>query len=158
MQHISSKIQYRIYTSLEELTAEERNLVLEARSASVKAYAPYSRFRVGTAILLSNNQIITANNQENISFPEGLCAERVALFSASANYPNETISAIAVAGNSTLKTTDTPITPCGGCRQVLAEYESKQKSKIKVIMTGITGNIITVEGIDNLLPLRFEME
>ena len=158
MENKKVEIQYIVYQNHDELSYIDKNLVLEARLASEKAYAPYSRFRVGAAILLSNNQIITANNQENVSYPEGLCAERNALFYASANFPNEKIISIAVAGNSILKTTDIPISPCGGCRQVMAEYERKQNHKIKVLMTGIKGEIMVVNGIENLLPLGFEMK
>lgn len=152
------EIQYTIYDSIDDkLDVTIKGLIQAARQASQQAYAPYSRFKVGAAVLLSNNKIITANNQENASYPEGLCAERVALFYTSAQYPKEIMLALAVAGNSELKQTNTPITPCGACRQVLAEYESKQKEKIKVYMTGMNGEIMMVEGIDNLLPFRFEL-
>lgn len=158
MENKNIEIQYTLYHGLEELAIEDQNLIHQARNASLKAYAPYSQFRVGAAVLLSNDKIITANNQENSSYPEGSCAERNALFYASANFPNEKIIAIAIAGNSALKKTDTPITPCGGCRQVIAEYEHKQKEKIRILMTGFTGDIIAVIGIDHLLPLGFEMK
>lgn len=158
MQNKKIEINYCIYLSSEELTEEDKKLVLQARAISLKAYAPYSQFRVGTAILLSSNKVIVANNQENASYPEGLCAERIALFYASANYPNKKIKTIAIAGNSELQITDNPITPCGACRQVIAEYEIKQKEKIKILMTGISGKIIAVEGIDNLLPFCFKMK
>lgn len=158
MENKNIEIQYTLYHGLEELTIEDQNLIHQARNASLKAYAPYSQFRVGAAVLLSNNEILSANNQENSSYPEGLCAERNVLFYASANFPNEKIIAIAIAGNSALKKTDTPITPCGGCRQVIAEYEHKQKDTIKILMTGFTGEIIVVDGIDHLLPLGFELK
>jgi cytidine deaminase len=157
MENKKVEIQYTVYQNRDELSESDQKLVQEAQTASEKAYAPYSRFRVGAAVLLSNNQIITANNQENIAYPEGLCAERNALFYASANFPNEKIVSIAIAGNHSLNITDFPITPCGGCRQIMAEYERKQQLKINVIMAGITGTIFIVNGIDNLLPLGFEM-
>lgn len=152
------EIKYTIYDSIDDiLDVTIKELIHAARQASENAYAPYSKFKVGAAVLLSNNKIIKANNQENASYPEGLCAERVALFYASAQYPNEKMLALAIAGNSELKQINTPITPCGACRQVLAEYESKQKEKIKVYMTGMSGEIMMVEGIENLLPFRFEL-
>jgi cytidine deaminase len=157
MEDKTIEIQYTHYLSIEELPLECQQLIHEARKAGLQAYAPYSRFRVGAAVLLSDNSIIRANNQENIAYPEGLCAERVALFYASANYPDKTIKAIAIAGANVSELTDSSITPCGGCRQVMAEYEHKQKEKIKIFMTGISGGIIAVHGIDNLLPLRFKM-
>lgn len=116
MQNKKIEINYCVYLSSEELTEEDKKLVLQARAISLKAYVPYSQFRVGTAILLSSNKVIVANNQENASYPEGLCAERIALFYASANYPNKKIKTIAIAGNSELQITDNPITPCGACR------------------------------------------
>ena len=146
------------YESVEELDLDDRELLVEAKASMNKAYAPYSHFHVGAAIMLENGIILRGNNQENASYPEGLCAERIALFYASANYPNKKIKTIAIAGNSELQITDNPITPCGACRQVIAEYEIKQKEKIKILMTGISGKIIAVEGIDNLLPFCFKMK
>ncbi|MDD3280993.1 MAG: cytidine deaminase [Bacteroidales bacterium] len=157
MENKTIEIQYTHYLSIEELPLEYKQLIQEARKAKLQAYAPYSRFRVGAAVLLSDNSIIRANNQENISYPEGLCAERVALFYASANYPDKTIKAIAIAGANVGKLTDSSITPCGGCRQVMAEYENKQKETIKVLMTAASGEIILVDGIDKLLPFQFKM-
>ncbi len=151
------EIQYTTYQSIDELDINMQALIEASRQASEQAYAPYSKFKVGAAVLLSNDKIITANNQENASYPEGLCAERVALFYASSQYPKEKIRALAIAGNSNPHTTDNLITPCGGCRQVLAEYESKQQEKIKIFMTGMKGKIMMVDGIDNLLPFRFEL-
>lgn len=158
MQEKKIDLHYKIYTSVAELKEEDQQLIDKAKKASLNAYAPYSQFRVGTAILLDNQEIITANNQENTSYPEGLCAERTALFYASANFPKNTIKTIAIVGNNSLKITDKPITPCGGCRQVMAEYESKQQSKIRVLMAGVEGEIIEVNGMDNLLPFRFVMD
>ncbi|MDD2621512.1 MAG: cytidine deaminase [Bacteroidales bacterium] len=153
----SKEIHYTLFHSIEELAESEQELIKVARLSSEKAYAPYSKFKVGASVLLSNHQIISANNQENASYPEGLCAERVALFYASAQYPNEKISALAIAGNANSENQYKPITPCGACRQVLAEYESKQQEKIKIFMTGMNGKIMMVDGIDNLLPFRFEL-
>ncbi len=158
MQNKKIEINYSVYLSSEELSDEDKKLVLQARKISLKAYAPYSQFRVGAAVLLSSKKVILANNQENVSYPEGMCAERIALFYASANYSNKKIKTIAIAGNSELQITDNPITPCGACRQTIAEYEIKQKEKIKVIMTGISGKVIVIEGIENLLPFCFKMK
>ncbi len=157
MENKTIEIQYTHYRSIDELSSEYQQLIHETRKAGLHAHAPYSRFHVGAAVLLSDHSIITANNQENISYPEGLCAERIALFYASSQHPDKKILAIAIAGNSEIEITTHPIAPCGGCRQVMAEYETKQKETIKVFMTAASGEIIVVDGIDNLLPFQFTM-
>jgi cytidine deaminase len=126
----------------------------EAIKSAGKAYAPYSGFSVGAAVLLSSGKIITGNNQENAAYPSGLCAERVALFAASALYPDVKIDTIVVTIKTAHKITE-PVSPCGACRQVIAEYENRQNQKIKIIFSGETGKSITVDGIENLLPIIF---
>ena len=131
-------------SSEKELSSTDKKLLSEAKKSANSAYAPYSNFKVGSAVLLENGKIILGNNQENAAYPSGLCAERVALFYTSAQNPNAVIKSIAITS-----------VPCGACRQAMAEYESKQKNKIRIIMAGEKGKIFIAEGIDNLLPLSF---
>lgn len=140
----------------EELTTEDNLLIKEAKAVAKDAYAPYSHFRVGAAVLLDNGIIVRGNNQENASYPIGLCAERVAIFSAGANYPGVGIKAIAVTASSDEFTISKPVPPCGACRQAIAEYEHRYKKNIKLIMTGESGKIIVADSIDSLLPLQFK--
>ncbi len=150
-------IQYRVfdYPSAEELPESDLNLVLRARAAAQDAYAPYSGYRVGAALLLENNEIITGNNQENAAYPSGLCAERTALFYASARFPGVAVRAIAVTTLGNGNVSSEVAKPCGACRQVMAEYEDVAGRPIRIILDGSV-NIIVLEGIDGLLPLRFK--
>ncbi len=142
------------YTNTEELPEQDLELVFCAREAGLNAYAPYSGFRVGAAVLLENGEIISSNNQENAAFPSGLCAERIALFYAASNFPSVAVKAIAVSYLNGDKSSEIA-KPCGSCRQVLAEYEDLSGIPIRIILDG--GKIICIsEGIDNLLPLRFK--
>jgi cytidine deaminase len=129
------------------------NACIEARN---NAYAPYSHFHVGAAILLENGIIIKGNNQENAAFPSGLCAERVAVFNAGANFPGVRIKAIAITARSLNYTHGEPITPCGSCRQSLLEYELNQQSDIPIYMLSPSGEIIVAKSVKQLLPLHFE--
>ncbi len=152
----SEKLQYVIsldvFANDRELPAEDRKLLKEAENAAGNAYAPYSQFKVGAAVLLDNGKVISGNNQENAAYPSGLCAERVAVFYAGAQNQGSVIRSIAISCRS--NSTD-PVTPCGACRQVLAEYEQKQGKKIRVIM-GVPGRKIYVAGgVESLLPFMF---
>ena len=143
--------------SFEEGSEMVKKLISEAKSATQKAYAPYSGFHVGAAILLENGEIISGNNQENAAYPSGLCAERVAVFAANASYPDVKVEAIAIAGFHDGEYTDTPCCPCGGCRQVLVEVENRFDQPIKIIMYG-KKQVYEVESIKDLLPLSFGKE
>ena len=121
-----------------------------------KAYAPYSQFRVGAAILLDNGQIVLGSNQENAAYPSGLCAERVAIFYAGANYPDAKILKIAISATSDLNVNTTPIPPCGSCRQSIAEYESKQEYPIEMYFMGEIGAIYKSNSLKNILPFTFD--
>lgn len=149
------QIQYTLFNDEKELSKQDSLLLHKACQASENAYAPYSDFRVGVAVLLDNNIIVTGNNQENASYPLGLCAERVALFSAMSQYPEQKILAIAVYGNPKYFELEHYLAPCGGCRQVMLEYELKGKQKIRILLAGNSGKIIMIEGVDNLLPFQF---
>lgn len=144
--------------SAEELNPEEQNLLNMAKEAAKSAYAPYSGFFVGAALLLENGIIVCGNNQENVAFPSGLCAERVAFFSAGAQYPDVPIKVIAITAKSEKFSVDRPVTPCGDCRQVMAEYEERHKKNIRVILSGEKGKILIVDDIKTLLPLMFSGE
>ncbi len=149
------QIHYTLFNNAKELSEQDSLLLDKARQASENAYAPYSDFRVGAAVLLDNNIIVTGNNQENASYPQGLCAERVALFSAMSQYPEQKILTIAVYGNPKHFELEHYLSPCGGCRQVMLEYEVKGKQKIRVLLAGNSGKIMMIQGMDNLLPFQF---
>jgi cytidine deaminase len=139
----------------EELPSEEKNLVDQAKEATFRAYAPYSKFMVGAAALLENGEIVTGNNQENVAFPSGLCAERTALFYAHSMYPDEAVPVLAVAARTEDDFLDYPISPCGACRQVMLETEMRFGRPVKVILYG-KKDIFIVESIRDLLPLAFD--
>lgn len=142
----------------DELTADSRELLAAARSILGKAYAPYSGFHVAAAIRLDNGEIISGTNQENAAYPSGLCAERVALFTASSRFPERTITEIAVLASSKLFSVDHPVAPCGACRQVMLEYRLRQGGPVKVILQGAKGKVYTLSDIQGLLPLFFHEE
>lgn len=144
--------------SPEELDEEEKKLLLLAKEAAKNAYAPYSNFFVGAALLLENGKIVCGNNQENVAFPSGLCAERVAFFSAGSQNPGIPIKTIAITARSDKFSLEKPVTPCGDCRQVMAEYEDRYKKDIRVILSGETGKIFILDNIKALLPLMFSGE
>ncbi|MAZ72326.1 MAG: cytidine deaminase [Flavobacteriaceae bacterium] len=145
-----------VFESLQELPQSIQELMHKAQKARERAYAPYSRFKVGAAILLANGEVVTGNNQENAAFPSGLCAERVAAFYAGATYPGVAFQAIALTVRSLNHEVTTPTPPCGACRQSLAEYETNQKSSMSLYFMGETGNVVQANAIKDLLPLRFD--
>ncbi len=149
--------QFTEYKSADDLPEQDRELIICAREAGLNAYAPYSGFRVGAAILLGNGEIISANNQENAAYPSGLCAERIALFYAASNYPSVAIKAIAISNLNDQEINSGIAKPCGSCRQVISEYEDLSGIPIRIILDG-EDKIVICEGIDNLLPLRFKKE
>lgn len=145
---------YEAQNSL-ELDKTEQNLIHTSRKMTDNAYAPYSGFFVGAAVLLENGEVITGSNQENGAYPSGLCAERVAVFAASARYPGVAMKMIAVSARSSHVEIQEPVSPCGACRQALLEYEVRQKEPIKVLLSKENGKIIIVEKVKDLLPLFF---
>ena len=147
---------FKIYEDLSELPAGIQHLMAEACKAREKAYAPYSNFHVGAAILLENDQIVTGNNQENASYPSGLCAERTAIYYAGAQFPHLKIHHIAICAKSATRILNAPIPPCGACRQTIAEYEIKQNHSIEIYFMGETGKIIRADSLGDLLPLAFD--
>lgn len=145
---------YLEFDSHEELESNDKELVLEAAKAALNAYAPYSMFRVGAAIRLENGTIIKGTNVENAAFPSGICAERSAIAALVSGYPDEKPAAIAIAALTEDGLTEEPVTPCGNCRQVIAEEEARSGNQIKIILAGKKKTII-VESIKSLLPLQF---
>tara|TARA_R110000868_G_scaffold354256_1_gene615553 strand:+ start:753 stop:1208 length:456 start_codon:yes stop_codon:yes gene_type:complete len=144
-----------VYESMGELEQEDQVLMLEAVKARQNAYSPYSKFNVGAAVLLDNDEIVIGNNQENASYPSGLCAERVAIFYASAKFPRIGIKAIAISATSKNFVVNKPAAPCGNCRQSISEYEIKQQRPISIIMSGETGEILKCNSVSDILPLAF---
>ncbi|MFB9057499.1 cytidine deaminase [Mariniflexile ostreae] len=145
-----------IFDSMEALPLEVLMLMQRAIEARKNAYAPYSEFNVGAALLLDNNEIITGSNQENASYPSGLCAERTAVYYAASQYPSAKMLTLAIVGGSQLKTSSVPIPPCGACRQAIAEYEMKQASPIAIYFMGETGQVLKSDSLKNLLPFMFD--
>jgi hypothetical protein len=139
---------------MEELTRDERELIQMAIDATKNSYAKYSKFYVGAAVKLEDGQVFIGANQENAAFPSGLCAERTAIFSAQANSPGQAITALAVAARNNFGPLDNPVTPCGGCRQVMLEMEDRYQRDVKVLLYGKKG-IYRVKSVKDLLPLSF---
>ena len=140
----------------EELSGEEQQLLEAAKEATQGSYAPYSQFFVGAALRLQNDSIVIGNNQENASYPCGLCAERTALFAANSQYPNLMVSAIAIAARNADGFLKTPITPCGSCRQVMLEVEHRQNAPMKIYLYGENG-VYRINSSADLVPLQFSL-
>jgi cytidine deaminase len=143
------------YSGDNELPGADLELLQSARTAAKNAYAPYSKFHVGAALKLENGIIVIGNNQENAAYPSGLCAERVAVFSAGANYPDFAVNAIAICCVTENKT-GKPFSPCGACRQVLGEYESRAGKPMRIILGGMKGTAYVINSVKDLLPLAFD--
>lgn len=156
MKEINISTKFLAYESINDLPTEIRSLMEKAVEVRKNAYAPYSHFRVGAAILLDNGKIVLGSNQENAAYPSGLCAERVAIFQAGAIYPNAKIVKLAITAASDTNPTKSPIPPCGACRQSIAEYEFKQDASIEIYFMGETGEVYKSDSINNLLPLSFD--
>lgn len=144
-----------VFDSLDKLSSPDRELMQRAIDAREDAYAPYSNFKVGAAVLLDNGKVVVGNNQENASYPSGLCAERVAVFQAGAIYPGVAITHIAISAASEIHKVDRPAAPCGNCRQAMVEYEQKQHTPIQILMMGETGEVYKCSAITDILPLAF---
>ena len=146
---------YEVYDSMEELPQPDAELMRRAHEAARSAYAPYSQFHVGAAVRLANGAIVLGNNVENAAYPSGLCAERVAMFSAMAQYPGVPFEALAVTAYSDIKPIDEPVAPCGACRQVMVEVEQVSKRPLRVLCQGDTGAVMVFDGIESLMPFIF---
>ena len=149
------RIVYNEYESLDQLELRDRELAQAAIEATKGSYAPYSNFNVGAAVRLDNGQIVKGSNQENTAYPSGICAERTAMFYASANYPENAMTAIAITASQNGTLCDNPATPCGSCRQVMAQYQTKGGQPMEILLVG--GKKIWKFGkVDDVLPLIFD--
>ncbi|WP_242204932.1 cytidine deaminase [Aestuariivivens insulae] len=156
MREVKIKCVLQVFGGIDQLPEDVKDLMQEAIRARKKAYAPYSNFQVGAAILLDNGEVIIGSNQENASYPSGLCAERTAVYYAGAKYPNIKILKMAITAASSKGTTLEPIPPCGACRQAIAEYEVKQNQPIEIYFMGESGKVARSNSLSNLLPLVFD--
>jgi len=145
-----------VYNNLNELPADVQSLMQDAIKVREDAYAPYSHFRVGAALLMDNNVVVTGNNQENAAYPSGMCAERVAIWAAGSQYPQNKILKMAITARSEMHELSQPIPPCGACRQAIAEYEVKQDKFIEIYFMGEKGEIYKTDSLHDLLPLIFD--
>ena len=149
------KIAYTEYASIEELQPQDRLLAEAAVEAVALSYAPYSNFNVGAAVQFEDGEIVKGANQENAAYPSGLCAERTALFYASASRPDKAMTAIAIAAGQNGHICESPATPCGACRQVMAQYQTKSGMPMSVLLVGAS-KVWKFEKVDDLLPLIFD--
>ena len=148
-------ISYQEYSSFDDLDTIDQDLCKEAIKAMATSHSPYSEFRVGAAVKLESGKIVYGSNQENAAYPSGLCAERVALFTIGSTYPDEKIISIAITAHTNNFQITEPVTSCGACLQVMAEYEKKQSYPIEVLFYCQNGSIIKTKGIKSLLPFAF---
>lgn len=156
MKKINIESTFEIYDSIKELESSAQVLLQKAAEARKKAYAPYSKFLVGAALELENGELISGSNQENASYPSGLCAERTAVYYAGAEFPNQKILRMAIVAGSSITPTTKPIPPCGACRQALSEYEVKQNTPMKLYFMGTSGQIAVSKSVENILPWIFD--
>ena len=155
MKKIDITTTFTEYENVTELSENIQELLAAAEEAREKAYAPYSHFKVGAAVLLANGEIVTGNNQENGAFPSGLCAERLALFAAGAAHPAVEAEALFITARAVDHDLEEPVAPCGACRQVMAETERNQRAKLRVYFMGTTGCILAADSVEALLPYAF---
>ncbi|MDD2982843.1 MAG: cytidine deaminase [Crocinitomicaceae bacterium] len=151
-------IDYQEFETWKELAVAEQKLVQDAYGICDKAYTPYSKFNVGAAVLLENGSVVLGNNQENIAYPSGICAERVALFYAGANFPNLAIQTLVVVAKGDLIGPDDCVSPCGSCRQVISESEKRQKNPFRVILVSESGRTFVFEKGTDLLIFAFGLK
>lgn len=152
------QFEFEVYDSIDELTKEDAWLLDQAREITQHAYAPYSKFHVGAVAKLVNGEVVTGTNQENASYPVGICAERVLLSTASSLFPKIGIEAMAISYNNTKGESDQPISPCGICRQSLREFEIRTNHTIRLILGGMHGKVYVISDANYLLPLSFTPE
>jgi cytidine deaminase len=155
MKESKFEFQYEVYESADELKKEDAELLAKAKAVTKQAYAPYSRFFVGAVARLNNGETVAGTNQENASYPVGICAERVLLGNAATIYPGVSIDTLALSYNSDEVPSDHPISPCGMCRQALVEYESRTQHPIRLILAGQKGKIFVIRSAGSLLPFAF---
>lgn len=152
------KFNYKQYDSIDELSKNDAFLIIEARKVTQFAYAPYSNFQVGAFALLENGKTVSGTNQENASFPAGICAERTLLSTAASLYPGVGIDAIAISYHNLHGKSSRPVSPCGICRQSFIEFQERTKKPFRIILAGMEGQILLVENAKDLLPLVFNAD
>ena len=145
-----------VYKDISELSSEDKVLMDKAIEARKTAYAPYSKFSVGAALLLENNEIVLGNNQESAAYPSGMCAERVAIWKAGSSFPGVKIKKLTISASSSISKVNKPVGPCGACRQTLSEYEINQKQPFEVLFMGEVGEIVKTDSLLSLLPFSFD--
>lgn len=158
MNLLNLNITFEQYSGVTELSAHDQTLCKLAEQALSNSYSPYSKFRVGTAIRLATGETILGSNQENLAYPSGLCAERVALFTIGTTYPDAVIESMAITAQTDAFEILKPITSCGGCLQVMAEFERKQNAPIEVIFYCLGREVLKVSSVKSLLPFSFVEE
>ena len=156
MKEIQIETKLSVFESFDELSQSEKEYMKQAIENRQKAYAPYSKFQVGAAIVLDNGMVLQGSNQENAAYPSGLCAERVVIFYAGANYPNNKIVKLFITATPSDRDSENPIPPCGSCRQSIAEYEIKQDLPIEIYFMGAKGEVYKSDSLKNLLPFMFD--
>ena len=149
------KFDFKIYKSIDELNEKDAYLLREARKVTETAYAPYSNFRVGAFAQLLNGETVSGTNQENAAYPAGICAERTLMSTASSLFPGIGIETIAVTYNNMKGESNRPVSPCGICRQSFVEFQQRTKHPIRIILSGMEGEVYVIENAENLLPLVF---
>ena len=156
MKEIQIETKLSVFESFEELSQSEKEFMNQAVEIRKKAYAPYSKFQVGAAVVLDNGVVLQGSNQENAAYPSGLCAERVVIFYAGANYPTNKIVKLFISATPSNRDSENPIPPCGSCRQSIAEYEIKQDLPIEIYFMGAKGEVYKSDSLKNLLPFMFD--
>lgn len=146
---------YEVFDDISQLNEKDAWLLTEAREVTTQAYAPYSKFHVGAVAILANGEVVAGTNQENASYPVGICAERVLLGTAATLHPNIAVESIAISYSSEEIKSDHPISPCGMCRQALLEYETRTKKPIRLILSGQEGKVYIIKTANHLLPFAF---
>ena len=156
MRKIEISTSVTVFSNVSELPVEDRILMDKAIDARKNAYAPYSKFNVGAALLLDNGEIVLGSNQENAAYPSGMCAERVAIWKAASDYPNMKVVKLAITASSLATPVTKPVGPCGACRQSLLEYEIKQETPFKMLLMGEVGEVVITDSLVSLLPFSFD--
>jgi cytidine deaminase len=149
------KITYEYFSNLSELSQEDQGYVTKAREVARNAHAPYSKFYVGATLVMENDEVILGSNQENIAFPSGLCAERVALFYAGANFPGLAVKKLIVVANGDLIPKEAVLSPCGSCRQVVLESQNRQENNFPIYLIGQDDSVHIFSSIYDLMPMAF---
>ena len=155
MKESKYEFSYEVYEDISELNEKDAWLLADARNVTKDAYAPYSNFQVGAVAILANGEVVAGTNQENASYPVGICAERVLLGTVATLHPNVPIESIAISYNSDGMKSDHPISPCGMCRQSLMEYETRLHKPIRLILSGQEGKVFVIKTASLLLPFAF---